>query len=807
MNLKLLSYSLTFFIALALNSIVFANPEKQFFVKESTTLNKNYIYYQYADTASEGSFLGALFYCEYNKKLNKKLFINASLSAEVMSGFNDNQACINYADIAILVADSLNLSFHEKRHLFHLKSNALENINKSDEALDLWREILKNGEDLNDVSISYPAIYNLIRIYNNQNNAERARIYADIFHAESVSNLYGQLKYQILIELIQLSIHEGDFENAKQLFSRLYEQSTTDSEETELEVFLKQFALANALNLNDQVINNLIGIIVEKQESITNLYVKSDAAVLLGNFYFGTNPEKASEFLLKASSIDQIIYERKHAFSNILADTREKIELMLDSFNPPDKSKSNSSLIVIVISTLLVIVFAAIVIRKTISFKRITNQAIKKLANEKIDFDIRVNHLDSDLENQISDRVDTLTNELNERARIDEELKDALQKAEHANFLKNAFLGNMSHEIRTPLNGILGFSSLLETELALLENTDLYEYANSIQKSGERLLHLLNNIIDISRLEANDIEMNITACELSEIIDNVIETNKFRANDKGLKIVKDLKPSVILADKPTLIRVLNELVDNALKYTEKGFIKITVSINSENNKAIIIIKDSGIGIDSNYLPHIFEAFRQESLGYTRQYQGAGLGIPLAKRLIDKMGGSFKLNSEKSIGTEITIDFPLFNDTAIKEELIETSSAETLLKGKKVLILEDDLASRTVLIKMMQKIATVTEAKNGDEAIKIVLDAYKEQQLFDLMLFDINLPAPWDGIKLMRTIKLQIEKYKTVPFIAQTAYGMLGDKERILEAGFNGYVSKPVNRKELFDEICRVLKNN
>ncbi|MDO8897084.1 MAG: ATP-binding protein, partial [Bacteroidales bacterium] len=245
--------------------------------------------------------------------------------------------------------------------------------------------------------------------------------------------------------------------------------------------------------------------------------------------------------------------------------------------------------------------------------------------------------------------------------------------------------------------------------------------------------------------------------------------------------------------------------DNAVKYTEKGFIKITVSINKENNKAIIIIKDSGIGIDSNYLPHIFEAFRQESLGYTRQYQGAGLGIPLAKRMIDKMGGSFKITSEKSIGTEITIVFPLISETVPKEEKIENDSAETLLKGKKVLILEDDLASRTILTKIMQKVAIVIEARDGDDALRIVSDSYKEQQLFDIMLFDINLPAPWDGIKLMLSIKEQMNEYKSIPFIAQTAYGMIGDKERILEAGFDGYVSKPVNRKELFDEICSVIK--
>ncbi len=807
MNSKRFSFLLIFFIAFAVNSNVLANQGNLFFNQESAYLKKNYIQYDFADTATPERFFNAIFFSDFNKEFNKELFVNAFLTAEVLSVFNENEACINFADIAIAVADSLQLSFNEKRYLFQLKSNALENINKTDESLDLWRIILKSGENFNDVNISYHAIYNLIRIYNNQNNSERARIYADVITEESISNLSSQLKYHIYIELIRLSFHERKYVDAENLFSELFKQTTVDIGKAELDIFLKQFLLAKALKLSDQVINNLADIITQKLESTTNLFLKSDAAVVLGNFFLVENPENASEFLMKASSVDQVIFEKKQTFLVAISGTKEKIVQLLDSLNPATKTKKHTGFVLIIFSALLLVVLAAILIRKTMSFKQSTNQAITSIADQKLELKNKVNHLDTDLENQVADRIDTLKNEIHERERIDEELKDALQKAERANFLKNAFLGNMSHEIRTPLNGILGFSSLLETELALLENTDLYEYANSIQKSGERLLHLLNNIIDISRLEANDIEMNFTACELSEIIDNVIETNKFRANDKGLKIVKDITTSVISADKPTLTRVINELVDNAVKYTEKGFIKITVSINNENNKATIIIKDSGIGIDSNYLPHIFEAFRQESLGYTRQYQGAGLGIPLAKRMIDKMGGSFKITSEKSIGTEITIVFPLISETVPKEEKIENDSAETLLKGKKVLILEDDLASRTILSKIMQKVATVTEAKDGEEALKIVFDSYKEQQLFDIMLFDINLPAPWDGIKLMLSIKEQMNEYKNIPFIAQTAYGMIGDKERIMEAGFDGYVSKPINRKELFDEFCRILKKN
>lgn len=768
---------------------------------------KTNIQYKYLDTIAPKNYLNSLLFVSSNKKATPELFNKSSLIAEVASFFNNHSDVIKYVDVALMAADSLQYNFEDKKMLFLIKSNALENLNSLNESLDLWRGILKHGEDLEDINISYYAFYNLIRIYNNQSNHERARIYADALIADRIFQVSNNLSHLIQIELIKLFIQERNTEEAKNIFYKLYDGAFSSPEITEVSTFLNLFMFAKILVVNDQLIEDLAVILEEKSHSDVSLDSKKDIAFQMGYHFAEINSDKAAKYFLLAEKIAQETFRKKLDFVTFTSNPEYIIASNPAFSSSPNNSKFSNALLSLALLVLALIILAVFLLNRNKSIRKKFDHKMINFAEEKQELTNKINHLDSDIENQINDRIETLKNEILERERIDEELKDALQKAEKANYLKNAFLGNMSHEIRTPLNGILGFSSLLETELALLENPDLYEYANSIQKSGERLLHLLNNIIDISRLEANDIEMNITACELSEIITQVCEVNKSIANDKGIKIVNDIRPSFIAADRPTLTRVLNEIVDNAIKYTEKGFIKISILEDTDRKKVSIIVKDSGIGIDSNYLPHIFEAFRQESLGYTRQYQGAGLGIPLAKRLIDKMGGHFKIASEKTIGTEVRIDFPIYDGINKESEKIkkDTDSIENVLKGKRVLIVEDDPASRTILVKLMKRYATVVEAKDGEEALQTVLENYKNQQYFDLMLLDINLPAPWDGIKLLKSIKDQIDNYQNVPFIAQTAYGMDGDKNRILEAGFVGYVSKPIHRKQLFDEIINVFE--
>lgn len=411
------------------------------------------------------------------------------------------------------------------------------------------------------------------------------------------------------------------------------------------------------------------------------------------------------------------------------------------------------------------------------------------------------------LEAMITERTAHLESKLVDARAKDVELKKTLKRLKDASYLKDAFLANMSHEIRTPLNGIIGFASLLETELAIMENSELYSYAAGIQQSGDRLLSLINNIIEISRIQANEIEVELTPCDASVIIRNTCETLAFAANEKGLKFKTKLTETPqVVADSAKLMRVLYIVVDNAVKYTDSGFVTISSSVDTSGKYLVIKVKDTGIGIEPGYMKHLFDAFRQESAGYNRPYQGAGLGLPLAKKLVELMHGQIHIHSEKGAGTTVEVSLPLLVSvkTGALPESKPIANAPEIGKPD-IFIVEDDRMNRMVLQKLLEPSGNVTLAVDGTETLKIIGEKHKKGYVYQVMLFDINLPAPWDGIQLMQQIKTDYPEYKFVPFIAQTAYAMAGDKERFMDAGFDDYIAKPIRKNELMTKIEAQLK--
>ncbi len=393
---------------------------------------------------------------------------------------------------------------------------------------------------------------------------------------------------------------------------------------------------------------------------------------------------------------------------------------------------------------------------------------------------------------------------------LDVELKKALIKAENANYLKNAFLANMSHEIRTPLNGIIGFSNLLETELSKNENQDLFEYANNIKVSGERLLDLLNNIIDISRIEAHDYQLSISNFSIKNELQHLCNEFKNKAQEKGLTFNYQIDENIFIKnDKNAFHKIINNILFNSLKYTQKGFINLNCAYSIPGKEVSIRIKDTGVGIDKAYLPFIFEAFRQESLGYSRAFQGAGLGLPFVNKLITLMGGRIELDSVKAQGTVVNIYFNVSetSDEVISpNEVIETNHS-FFNNGLKIFVVEDDRINRMLLKKMLENMGETVLAVDGDETLKLIAEYANKNIFFDIMLFDINLPEPWDGVTLMKEIKNTWKEYKQIPFIAQTAYALELDKDKLLEEGFDDYIAKPVDAKNLANVISRRIKIN
>ena len=432
------------------------------------------------------------------------------------------------------------------------------------------------------------------------------------------------------------------------------------------------------------------------------------------------------------------------------------------------------------------------------------------LKNKKDELDsahARNEELNESIETQIQQKLQSIKEEQEESDKADFTLKRALKRSEESNFMKNAFLSNISHEIRTPLNNIIGFASLLEAEISLLENKELFDYSKAISESGDRLLHLLNNIIDISKLEANDMQIVLKPCDLNTIVANATQFFIFKANEQKLKLnlkTNEVPPACV--DEKGLTKVISAIVENAIKYTQNGFINVSTEFITEKDEICIRVKDTGAGIDSSYLPVIFDPFRQESLGYSNENQGAGLGLPLAKSLVELMRGRIEIESAKGIGTTVTIFFP--PEKTSKGDLVkkETSRKQKFksLQDLEIFIVEDDLMNKIVLCQMTKPLGNVVAAINGDETMKIIEQSIKEGKIFDIMLFDINLPPPWDGIRLMQEIRKKWKEYKIIPFVAQTAYAMAGDKEKLLEAGFDDYISKPINQQELYSIIKNQL---
>ena len=461
----------------------------------------------------------------------------------------------------------------------------------------------------------------------------------------------------------------------------------------------------------------------------------------------------------------------------------------------------------------IVLIIIALVI--FLLFKRKMKSQSKILIEKRSDIDRNIKDLNSS-SNSYEERLSIESKELNNhikdtKANI-KSLEVSNENEGKANYMKNVFLTNVSNEIRNPLNGIMGFANILRTDLAKLDRDDLYEFADSISQSGESLLKLLSDIIDISRLEVNDISFDLVACDLKSIVSNSVNNHEKTAKDKGIQvIVEDNLNHFILSDDETINRIIDSVIDNAVKFTDKGYIKLGVSENKSQEEIILSVKDTGIGIDPSYIPLVFEPYRQESLGYTTKYQGAGLSLPLAKKALGLMESDINIHSEKGKGTTVTISLKLSNKDHVITKEIPKKPTTTVAKkespwyNKNVFLVEDDKINQILFTKLLKGCNNLIIAGSGEQALEKLTELLNDNFNIDFVLMDINLPGEYNGIKLMHKMKEDWDLFSKIPFIAQTAYAMSNDRIMLLEEGFNEYISKPIRKNELIAAVEKVLK--
>lgn len=441
-------------------------------------------------------------------------------------------------------------------------------------------------------------------------------------------------------------------------------------------------------------------------------------------------------------------------------------------------------------------------------------QSLHALDKEKTMAEEEISQLQANLNKEIKAETGDIQSKLTNLHKKEFDLKSSLKKAEEASYLRNAFIANLGFDVRTPLNGIIGFANMMETDLAVLENQELYEYAANIGQSGGRLLKLMNNVIDLSSLESNTLELTIKDVSLEIILQRIHNQYKGIAQKKGLifKSKIDDELHAARADEDGLEKAILQVVDNAIRYTDQGFVTISSLYDQEKDIDIIEIKDTGPGIEKPKQSLLFETELSADTEQVKYTHGTGIGLKLAKKLIDLMQGRIELISTPGKGTTVRIFIPcsdkaiiLDKETIRREPMGErevTTAAE--LGELDIFVVEDDRMNRLILEKMLTKLGQVTLTVDGDDCMNTIDQEAQKGHFFQVMLFDINLPGDWDGVKLMKEIRKKYPEYLLIPFIAQTAYAMAGDKDHFLKEGFDSYLSKPIDQNELISTIKQQL---
>jgi PAS domain S-box-containing protein len=427
----------------------------------------------------------------------------------------------------------------------------------------------------------------------------------------------------------------------------------------------------------------------------------------------------------------------------------------------------------------------------------------KRADNKVIDISISAKSVKDDNNNIIY--YEGIIENITEKKKAEREIIRAKEEAEEMNRLKSNFLANISHELRTPLSGMLGFTEILSEEI---NNSFQKEIVGNIYQSGLRLLRSLDSVMNFSKLESEKIELTRVNLNVPDAAINVVSWFKTEADRKNLELgVKIIEKNLTAElDENLFKQIISNLIENSIKYTAEGKILVVVDKEKKQDTDWVVIKvqDTGIGIHPENQKYIFDAFRQESEGLSRKYEGMGLGLTITKKYVELLDGEILVESNPGSGSCFTLKFPcykksesdLFSEQNLKENKIDENDSNL----PKVLLVENEEASVQITKYFLKDLCSIDAVNNGKDALIMLME-----KDYSAVIMDIDLAGVMDGIQATKEIR-KIAKFTKLPIIALTAYAMRGDKEKILAAGCSYYMSKPFRREEINALLSSVLSS-
>ena len=407
--------------------------------------------------------------------------------------------------------------------------------------------------------------------------------------------------------------------------------------------------------------------------------------------------------------------------------------------------------------------------------------------------------------------ISDISESTKERNRKEKELLEARRMAESANNAKTAFLFNMSHDIRTPMNAIIGFANLLEKHFD--DREKVQNYIKKIKSSSEFLLSLINNVLEMARIESGKMTLDATIWNVEQFNDTLVSVFEEQLRQKNLKFTRNINiiHKDVVCDALKLKEIYFNILSNAIKYTpEGGCISMTLDeIPSEKEGVSFykcVITDTGIGMAEEFLPHLFEEFTREKSTTESKIGGSGLGMPIVKKLVEFMDGTIEVQGRLGKGTTVTVMIP--HKTADRDALEEMrknalENTEVSFEKKRVLLVEDNDINAEIAVEILESVGLKTErAKDGIICVHMVQEA--NEDYYDLILMDIQMPN-MNGYDATRKIRCLDGKKAVIPIVAMTANAFEEDKKNAFDAGMNGHIAKPIKTDELISVLTEFLK--